>query len=203
MAEELKSLLERIQKDAVEKSETEGTAIIDAAKLKAAETLAKAKADADAMRAAAEKDAEAFMARAKTSLEQAARDVVLSVGETINAGLNAIVTKDVAQAMSPEVLNEMLVAVVGGYAAGKGSIEVLLPEGQREPVAALFMAQLADDLRSGVELKSDSGLTGGFRVSLVDEKVVHDFSKEAIADALGQLVRPVLAEILKKAVAKD
>ena len=81
-------------------------------------------------------------------------------------------------------------------------VDLVTIDDQQQEVAGLFMANLAENLRAGVELKSDSNLAGGFRVAMVDENVEHDFSDEAIADALGQLVRPVLADILKKAVAK-
>ncbi len=95
MSEELQSLLTRIQEDAVAKSETEAEAIISKANETAKATVAAAEESAKKLIAHAEKDAEAFKIRAEKSLTQAARDVILSIGETLNSTLAAIVKKDV------------------------------------------------------------------------------------------------------------
>ena len=66
MAEDLQYLMERIQKDAVDKAETEAAAIIARAKDKAAEIVKAAEAEASAKLEKADKDAEAFTERRRT-----------------------------------------------------------------------------------------------------------------------------------------
>ena len=70
MAEDLQYLMERIQKDAVDKAETEAAAIIARAKDKAAEIVKAAEAEASARLEKADKDAEAFTERSERTLEQ-------------------------------------------------------------------------------------------------------------------------------------
>ena len=50
MTEDLQQLLDRIRREGVEKAETEAKAIVEAARQEAAETLAKAKTEADGLR---------------------------------------------------------------------------------------------------------------------------------------------------------
>ena len=83
MAEDLQALMERIQKDAVDKAELEATSIISKAKEKAAEIVKAAEEEAKAKLEQADKDAVAFTERSERTLEQAARDLLLSVGKNL------------------------------------------------------------------------------------------------------------------------
>ena len=90
MAEELQNLLERIQKDGVQKAEEESEKILARAREKAATLLKDAEKNAAAATEKAEQDAEQFMARSKKTLEQAARDVILSVGDAVTSTMKGI-----------------------------------------------------------------------------------------------------------------
>ena len=80
MAEDLQALMERIQKDAVEKAELAAADIISKAKDKAAEIVRAAEDEAKAKLENADKEAQAFTERSERTLEQSARDLLLSVG---------------------------------------------------------------------------------------------------------------------------
>ena len=67
----------------VSKAETEAAAIIARAKDKAAEIVKAAEAEASAKLEKADKDAEAFTERSERTLEQSARDLLLSVGKNL------------------------------------------------------------------------------------------------------------------------
>ena len=203
MSEELQSLLNRIQEDAVAKSETEAEAIISKANETAKATVTAAEESAKKLIAQAEQDAEAFKIRAEKSLTQAARDVILSIGETLNSTLSAIVKKDAAEAMSTDTVKAMLVVIAENYFKdNQGSVDVLLNDAQQKELSDTFLSELAANMKSGIELKSDDSIVAGFKVSVTNEKVEHDFTSEAIADALSQLLRPVLGKIVKEATQK-
>jgi V/A-type H+-transporting ATPase subunit E len=200
MSEELQSLLNRIQEDAVAKSETEAEAIINKANETAKATVAAAEESAKKLIEKAEQDAEAFKTRAEKSLAQAARDVILSIGETFNATISAIIKKDVAESMSTETVKAMLLIIAENYFKDNaGSIDVLLNSEQQQELADSFLSELAGNIKAGIELKSDDSIVSGFKVSVADEKVEHDFTSESIADALSQLLRPALGKIVKEA----
>ena len=200
MSEELQSLLTRIQEDAVAKSETEAETIINKANETAKATLATAEKSAEELIEKAEKDAEAFQARAEKSLTQAARDLIISIGETLNSTIAAIIKKDVAESMTTDTIKAMLVIITENYFKdNQGSIDVLLNSEQQKELTDTFLAELAAKTKAGLELKSDESIVAGFRVAVKDDKVEHDFTSDAIADTLSQLLRPELGKIVKEA----
>lgn len=204
MAEELQNLLDRIQKDGVDRAEVEATRIASEAKQAAEAIVAEATKQANAIRADAEKDAEAFEARARVSLQQAARDVVLSVGETLQTALREVVRHDVADAMTPEALQGMLASLVEAYLKeGTSNVEILVSESDRAALSDFFMSRFAATLKQGVDIKADDGVVRGFRVSVADEQVQHDFTDKAVTDALCQILRPHLAQIVREALGAD
>ena len=89
MAEELQQLLEKIQRDGVDKANAEAKAILDKANAEAKAIVEKAKEDAAATTAKAEADAQAFAGRAKETIGQAARDTVMEVKNGVNKQPNS------------------------------------------------------------------------------------------------------------------
>ena len=56
-----------------------------------------------------------------------------------------------------------------------------------------------DKLATGLEIQSDRNLFKGFTVGVRGGQVMHDFSKDAIAESLASFLRPELAELVKQA----
>ena len=100
MAEELQSLLDRIQSEGVAKAEARAAEIVAEAEKKAADLVAGAEKKAAGLRAAAEADAATLQSRAEQSLQQAARDVRLQVGAAIQETLERVLLKDVRAALA-------------------------------------------------------------------------------------------------------
>lgn len=205
MPEELQNLLERIQKDGVDKAEAEAGRIVSEAKKSAQAIKAEAEEAADAAMKKAELDGKAFIERGRKSLEQAARDVILSVGDAVSSTMVGIVDREVSQALTGDTLKKMLTTVVELYCkkkSGSTAIDILLNAEQQQEIVNFFMSKYAEAVRNGLEIKADGGIVSGFRVSVADEKVEHDFSGEAITEALCQLLRPHLAEIVRESAKK-
>jgi len=199
MAEELQSLLERIQKDGVEKAEQRATEIVAEAKQKATATVKKAEARAVAIREEAEREAAAFAERGRRSVEQAARDIVLSVRQAVNKTFENLVAAEVADALDSDILKQVLVKAVESYCretTAETPVELLIPAKQQKEVAKFLTAKYSRALRAGLDIKADRALGAGFRVSVVNDNVDHDFSDQAITAALCQFLRPHLAEII-------
>jgi len=205
MAEELQGLLERIQKDGIEKADTEAAKVVGEAKSKAAEIITTAKKEAEEILAKAEADGKMFEARGKSAISQAARDVILSVADTITATLRGIVSKNVDHALSKDDFPAIVKAAVMTYCENTSSenIEVITGNEQREKVTAFFMNEMAEQMKAGLTIKGDRNIVSGFIVSIKDDGVHHDFTGETITDAIGSLLRPELAEIIKNANKKD
>ncbi len=202
MAEELQSLLDKIQREGVGKAETKAAEIVAAAETKAAGIVGDAEKKAKQSVERAEREAAAFAENSEKSLKQAARDVILSVGEAVARTMDGMVAAGVGKALTPDVLKDAVVKVVDLYARDgqAGSLEVRLNPRDREQIQGYFTARFAAAMESGLKIESDAGISGGFVVRIKGGSVSHDFSSEAIAEALCGLVRPRLAGIVNDAV---
>jgi len=198
MAEELQPLLEQIRKEGVEKAEVEAAEILTQAKDQAAKIVREAEAKAADFIAKAETDSEVFTQRSIATLEQAARDVLITVGQGIENILSEIVTESVDEALGIEVLEQMMVKMAQACAEKQGEtrIELLVSEADQAELVKLFANKYSDKMIHGIELHTDNEILKGFRVSFADDHAYLDFTQEAIAEALAAFLRPKLAEIV-------
>ena len=191
MAEELQQLLEKIQRDGVDKANAEAAAIVAKAKAEADTIVKKAQEDAAAAEAKGKADAEAYAARARETISQAARDTVLKVKEDVTKLLTKLLAQDVSAALATEAV-PLAAAAVKELVTGSGA-EVAA---SAKLVDAL-RAQLAAQAQNGVKVVADEMTGAGFTVKLDNGRVEHEFTDAAIANALAQRLRADLAELLK------
>lgn len=196
MAEDLQALMDRIQKDAVNKAENEAAAIIAAAKEKAAEIVKNAEAEAAAKLEKADKDAEAFTERSERTLAQSARDLLLSVGKNLETMIQNLLALQVEKALDESTIKNMLLTVAKGYTS---DVEVDFSEDDAKKLASFVMGEFAKQVSAGVKVESDTGVKFGFRIKLDGGKVSHEFTSEAMAEALSSLLRPQLAKVVNAA----
>ena len=201
MAEELQHLIERIRKEGVESGEKAADALVAEAKKKAAGIVADAQKQAKELSAKADQEAAAFAERGKATLQQAARDLLISIGGAVGDVVSGIVDAKVGAALSPELVAQMLLKLAEAYAkeGGQGGIVAMLGEADAAAVKAYFAKEYQNKLAAGIQIESDKGIFKGFRVGAKGGQVFHDFTKEAIAESLANFLRPELAQLVKKA----
>lgn len=189
MSEDLQSLLEKINRDGVEKAQAEAEKILADAKAKAAALVKEANEAAAKAKADAEQSAKDYQARAAETVRQAARDTVLEVKDAVTALLEKLLTKDVDRALADEKTVTALAAeAVRGLT---GSVEIAAPA----KLASALKAQLA--AQSSVKVVLDETRDTGFSVKLDGGRVEHAFTGEVIAGELAKRLRPDLAALLK------
>ena len=192
MAEELQQLLEKIQRDGVDKANAEAAAIVAKAKDEANALVKKAEEEAAATRAKAEEEAAAYAARARETISQAARDTVLKVKEDVTKLLTQLLAQDVTAALANEAV-PLAAAAVKELVTGSAAAEVATAP---KFVDAL-RAQLAAQAQDGVQVVADEMTGAGFTVKLDNGRVEHDFTDAAISGALAQRLRSDLAALIK------
>ena len=191
MAEELQQLLEKIQRDGVDKANAEAAAIVAKAKAEAEALVKKAQEDAAAAEAKGKADAEAYAARARETIAQAARDTVLKVKEDVTKLLTQLLAQDVSAALATEAV-PLAAAAVKELVTGSGA-EVAASA----KLVDVLRAQLAAQAQNGVKVVAAEMTGAGFTVKLDNGRVEHDFTDAAIAGALAQRLRADLAALLK------
>ena len=186
--EDLQGLLEKINRDGVEKADAEAKKIIDAAQAKADALIKDALAKAAQSKADAEKAAAAYSERAAETIRQAARDVVIGVKDSVTALLENLLAKDVAKALGEETAATQIVADAIKALTGPGEIRC------GDKLAAALKSQLAA-LKS-FSVTTDDTLGAGFTVRLDGGRVEHDFTAATISTELAKRLRPDLAKLL-------
>ncbi|MGB4240546.1 MAG: ATPase [Kiritimatiellia bacterium] len=201
MAEELQHLIERIRKEGVESGAQAADALVAEAKQKAATIVAEAQKQAKDLVTKAEQDAAALAERGRATLQQAARDLLISIGGAVGDVVGGIVDAKVGAALSPELMAQMLLKLAEAYAqnGGEGGIVAMLGEADAAAVRAYFAKEYQDKLAAGIQIESSKEVFKGFRVGAKGGQVFHDFTKEAIAESLAHFLRPELGQIVKKA----
>ena len=188
MAEELQSLIEKINRDGVEKANAEAERIVTAANEKAAAKLKeaeeKAKKEADDAKLKAEEDKK----RAEKAIAQAARDAALKVRDAIASLLEGLLLKDVESALA----DPATAAAIAGDA-----VKELVGDGEISAGPKLvdaLKAQLAAAPSFKVTL--DETVGSGFTVKLDGGRVEHDFTGATVAAELAKRLRPDIAKLL-------
>lgn len=200
MAEELKHLIDQIQKEGVEKAEEQANSILSQAKEKAAKLVEEAEQKAHDILLKAKTESEAFAERSVRTLEQAARDLLITVGQ----GCEKVVTETLAQqveaAIEGGLLEKMVLGVIEQH---KGeSAELSVSEADKAALAA-FCAEQAKKSGQEIELKSDAEVLSGFKVGFKGSNAYLDFTGEAVAEALASFLRPELAKIVSKVAREE
>lgn len=200
MAEELQHLIDRFQKEAVDAAEKKAADIVAKAKQEAATVVREAEEKAKKTLEKADHDAEAFTVRSIKTLEQAARDLLITVGKGVENIISEVVTADVKEAMTIKVLEQMLVKLAAASAErpDENEISVLLSKEDQAGLVQYCEARHSELLRKGVELKGVNDIFKGFKICYVNGTAYHEFTYSAIADAVSNFLRPHLAEIVHR-----
>ena len=189
MAEELQSLIEKINRDGVEKANAEAERIIAAAKEQASRIVAAAKDEAAKSTANAKAEAEVSAKRAEETLRQAARDAVISVEGAVTAMLERLLTADVNAALSDPATASAIAAEAVKELVGTGEVA------SGAKIADALKSQLA--AKQNLKVVLDETLGAGFTVKLDGGRVEHDFTGPTIAAELAKRLRPDLAKLMK------
>lgn len=201
MAEELQGLLDKIQTEGIEKAESEKSRIIADAKAEAAKIIAEAKNQAETIVKKAEEDAEVSQAKGAAAIRQAARDVIIALRSDIETRLRKLAADCVGDAMTPEVMGQIVLEMVKAYReknpSGDAAVELLLAPKDAEKLAALLKGSLLAGLRTNPVINVGNDFASGLQIGFKGSDVFLDFSDDALADVICAFVGPKLAAAIK------
>ena len=199
MPEALQSLIDKLQGEVVDEAEAKARAILADTETEAERRIAAANAEATRIRTDAERDAGLARERGERALQQAGRDVLMAVRRGVEDVVMALVRDSLGDALTPETLRDMLLVMAEAYAERSGPerrMSVLLGEEDREKLARYYADEYRQKLAKGVDIRLGRDIDKGFRVSVNGDHVEHDFTLEAIASVLGEMLRPELAKLI-------
>ncbi|MDZ7759424.1 MAG: hypothetical protein U5L00_04100 [Desulfovermiculus sp.] len=205
MSTDLQPLIDRIYQEAVERGQQEADQMVSKAKDKAAAIVQEAEERKRQILDQAHQEAEMYTQRSQATLEQAARDVLILVSQGIESILSELVAESVQESMDIDTIRKMLLTIAEACAtqSGETRLEYLVGPQDHQALIESFAALYRQKMIKGVQLKVDESIEKGFKVSFHEDHVHLDFTAEAVAEALNELLRPHLGEIVKRVASED
>ena len=200
MAVDVQGLLEKIHNDGIAKAQQEKDEILAAARKEADQIVARAKTQAEEMKRNAEAEARAEQEKADAAIRQAARDAVIALKADLLSRLNTVAHSCVAEAMTPEVMKQIILKMAESYGRDAdlaGSLEILLPKKEQDQTEAYLKAQLLAELKAVPAIRLTHEFNSGLQISFRDNDVYFDFSDDALAEVICRFVGPKLTAVNK------
>ncbi|MFA5410686.1 MAG: V-type ATP synthase subunit E family protein [Candidatus Omnitrophota bacterium] len=197
MAEDIKALIDKINREGVLAAEEKASKIEEQAKAGAKEILEKAQSQAEKILKQAQENISLMQEKEKSLLQQAGRDLLLVLRQEINATLDKLINAQVQDALTPESLSKILSsAIKNAPSAAKEEIIVSLNKDDLETLEKGFLAKLKEETKKKITLKSQDAIRAGFVISYDGGKSQFDFSDKALAEYIGNFLKPKLKDIL-------
>jgi len=201
MAEQLQELLERINREGVEKAEKKAGEIIGAAEKKAKAIVEAAEKQAAERNTAAEDAAGKLKENAEKAIQQSSRNVLLSLQEEIQKYFDRILTEAIAESLPPEALTPAILGVIEKGAAaiaGSAEIEVALNPKDAKKISSDLMARFKKAAGGKLTIKPVPAVDAGFTVSFDGGRSSYDFTDSGLQDLVSTYLSPHLKEIISR-----
>ncbi len=198
---QLQELIDKIKKDGVASAESQAKAIIAEAQKKAVSIISDAEEKADVIIKNAKAETERMEKASEDAITQAGRNLIISFRDGINKELSAIVNEETQKAYDKDILKKLIPETVKAWADKKEaeSLTVLLSAKDIKALEANLKTALKAQIKKGLEIKTDSSLSGGFRVGTKDGQAFYDFSSEEVAALFSAYLNPKTTELMKNA----
>ncbi len=197
MEMELNSLIDKIKKEGVEQAEKDAGNIIKEAQARAREIAEEAEKTKAGIIKEGKSQVEKLKKAAEKSLEQASRDVLLTLRERVIEFFDRILKDKVSEELEDAALKDMIIKAVSNFKKdGVLDIEILLNDKDKAELKKTLFSALSQEAKAHIKLTSGKGIKKGFRIGKKDKDSYLDFTDEAITEAFKQYLNPKLAEML-------
>lgn len=198
MAEELQSLLEKINNEGIKKAEAERDIILSDARKQAEDIIAEAKKNAANIVESSKREAEALNARATAALKQSARDIVLQLKNELQSRLAEAVQNAESAALTPEFMAELTVKLAEAFAVDSNAqITLRTAVKDLEKTDEALKKALANSFVNAPELFPGREISAGMEVSFDGGKCYFDFTADAVTELVNDYIGEKLADVFK------
>jgi F0F1-type ATP synthase membrane subunit b/b' len=191
----LENLIATLKMEAIEAAEKEAAEIVSKARAEAREIVEEADVKSDELLQNAEREAQAILDKGESALQQASRDVRVSMRNDLLLMLKGILEREVETAFKPDLVEKAILVIVEN--AGTG-ISLKLSE----KLETQLTYQILERLKASKNLDSisrDVSLTDGFSIAKTGEGWSYHISPGEVTELLYAHLSPNWVEILKKA----
>lgn len=197
MADELKHLIEKIQKEGVGIADAKAREIETAARTRADEIVGRAEKDALKIVGEAEAKAKRLEESTRATLKQAGRDLLIDLKKEIGAVLGRVVAAQVKETLKAEDVARLVNDLIRQNAHAAGPVVVTLNPQDLEKVRAGALGSLKAEVQKGLRLQGSDEIRAGFIISFDAGRSSFDFTDQALSDHITNVLRPKLKEFLE------
>ena len=199
MAEEIQYLIDQIQKEGVDKAQSEAEKIISDAKSEAEKIISDAKSEAEKKILLADNEAKSLENKSIKAIEQAARDLLITLGQSCEK----IVLRTLDGSISKELKSDYLKTLIEKIIVNQNeSLSVLLSKSDVDNLIH-FASDVAKENSIEVDISEDSSILSGFKIQFKNNQVFLDYTNESLSNSLSEFLRPELAKIVSQSISKD
>lgn len=200
METQLQEIIDRIHTEGVKSAEERSREIIAHADKQAQDRIREAEENARRIVQQAEQEAARSRAAGESALQQAGRDLLLSIHQDIEQLFSRLVREAVGEALSPEQTATILARLIAAWPnAENDDVTVLLSEKDLKAVEQSMRKELSESLRDRVVLRPVRGISAGFRIGTGEGAAFFDVTDGTLADLLAAFLNPRLAKLLRSA----
>lgn len=199
MESQLQSLIDKIHSDGIAQAQQKSDQIIRQAQNQAELALRQAKEEAERIVAGAKEESRRIEDAGKKALEQAGRNLILSLRKSISTIFDQILQENVADHLTSEVIFTMLEKLAHDLelkGEAKQEFELLLGKENAKVFEDGLLKKLQKRLRTGITIRPLDGLSAGFYIGEKNGNAFYDFTDKGITEILSRYLSPRLAEIL-------
>lgn len=198
---QLQELIDKIKKDGVVTAEQQASEIIQKAEKKAADIIENAQKKSDDLIKNAKTEIARLEKASEDAVTQACRNMLLGFRESLVSELDSFIQSECAKSYSKDILKTLIPETVKAWCKNTDASElsVLLNKKDCDELESELKAALKAEISKGMEIKSDSTLSAGFRIGVNNGAAYYDYSAESIADLFSAYLNPRVADIMKKA----
>ncbi len=198
MSVQLQELIDRIKKDGVKAAEDRAAEILKDAEVSAERIVSEAKESARAVVEKTKAEVRQFEEAGKEAIRQAGRDMVLNVKSSLMEIFEAVLNREIKEALSIKVLSEALLSLIKAWGKKRvEDIQLLLSDKQRDEVADYLLGELSEELKRGAEIKPSPNVEAGFRIAEKGGAAFYDFTESGLTEFLLEYLNPKVAGILE------
>lgn len=200
MSQQVQELINKIKKEGTQAAEAKAHEIEETAKQKAHHIVNEAKNEADKIIEDAKKQAEKEKYSGQMALQQASRDVLISLRKEIDGVLQNIIKNEVKDSLSAENLANIIASIIDGEQKSS-DVVVTLSEKDLKVLEDGFTAKLQKKVKEPITFQSSADVSGGFTVSYDGGKSSFEYTENALAEYIGRFLNENLKKNVKEAAA--
>ncbi|MBT8270433.1 MAG: hypothetical protein KJO25_00165 [Bacteroidia bacterium] len=190
----LDELIAKVKSEAIDSAEKESHRIIEEAKQNAQQLLRNVEAEKDQLLNDAQSEADAILNKGKIALQQAARDVHISVKNDLLKVFRSVLETEVAASFTPELYTSVIKKIIDTLG---GNTNITLPDKMEDQLIDAIRTKVAQPGKN-IGISKDEQLFSGLSITKTDEGWSYDITAEEVSELISQNLNRKWVDILNE-----